>query len=275
VGSDAGRVGWPENAVGFVLARHRRRVRRGKALGIEAKQRVPATVLFGILTQARFKPAEHPSPISARRRGWQRINGPYDVNVVRDIDFRANQRKSGARGSCYAHHRSRIDSGCHHNARMSGDGRDDCSEAARGNQVVYRRDLAASARRHLRAGQVLYSAQLAGDQPGCRAIAGYLFGLSAELAIKQMMRLSGMKELPTAERRRDPFFAHFPELKTQLAKTLHGRRAGELRRLAEDPRLFQHWDTDMRYAPADDIQSEWIALWKASAENLIQVMSLN
>jgi hypothetical protein len=140
--------------------------------------------------------------------------------------------------------------------------------------VAYRQDLPTAARRHLRAGQVLYDILAPGAQPGCKAIAGYLFGLAGEIAVKQMMRASGMRELSTDQRWSDPFFAHFPELKTHLAKVLHGRRAGELRQLAEDPRLFQYWDINMRYAATADIRDDWVATWKASAERLIDKMSL-
>ena len=131
-----------------------------------------------------------------------------------------------------------------------------------------------AARRHLRAAQILYAADGPGAQPGCKAVAGYLFGLAGELAVKQIMRASGMKELPAAQKRDDPFYAHFPDLKASLAKSAIGRRAGELRQIAEDPRLFQHWDTDMRYAQTADISDTWVASWKASAERMVEKMGL-
>ena len=57
-----------------------------------------------------------------------------------------------------------------------------------------------------------------------------------------------------------------------LLNAAQGRRAGELRQIAEDPRLFQNWDTDMRYAPTIEIKGEWVNTWKASAENLVAKM---
>jgi hypothetical protein len=87
------------------------------------------------------------------------------------------------------------------------------------------------------------------------------------------MSNSGMKPLREAHRRDDPFFAHFPLLKRMLA-TAPGRRAGELRRLSEDPRLFQNWDVAMRYAPTNDVNRAWVEAWKDSAENLIQRMAI-
>ena len=137
--------------------------------------------------------------------------------------------------------------------------------------MAYSQDVRSAARRHLRAAQILQGHVGAGDQPGCRAVAGYLFGLAGELAVKELMRLSGMRPLPPSERHDDPFFAHFPVLKTMLS-TANGRRAGELRELSEDPRLFQNWDVAMRYAPTKDIDANWVATWKESAERLIERM---
>lgn len=137
--------------------------------------------------------------------------------------------------------------------------------------MAYTRDVRTAASRHFRAAQVLYGQAGPGDQPGCKAVAGYLFGIAGELAVKELMRASGM--MPSGlDRRDDPFFAHFPALKTMLA-TAQGRRAGELRRLSEDPRLFQNWDIAMRYAPTKDIGANWVEAWKASAEELINRMA--
>jgi hypothetical protein len=138
--------------------------------------------------------------------------------------------------------------------------------------LAYRTDLPTAARRHLRAAQELHRTVAAGAQPGCKAVAGYLFGLAGELAVKQMMRSSGMRELPSEKRKDDPFYAHFPGLKSMLAAALSGRRAGDLRRIAEDPQLFQYWDTKMRYAPTADIQDGWVGAWRESAEALVSGM---
>jgi hypothetical protein len=140
--------------------------------------------------------------------------------------------------------------------------------------MAYRIDIKSAARRHFNAAQELYGVTGGGKQPGCKAVAGYLFGLAGELALKEVMRDSGMTPLPPADRRDDPYYAHFPHLRSMLAGTAHGRRAGELRKLSERPQLFQHWDTDMRYAPTSDIDDAWIAAWKAAAEELIEVMEM-
>ena len=128
--------------------------------------------------------------------------------------------------------------------------------------------MKASARRHFRAAEALYERSGAGDQPGCKAVAGYLFGIAAELAVKELMRESGMRRLPPERRRDDPFFAHFPALKRMLAMA-QGRRAGELRRISANAGLFQNWDTSMRYAATEDIRLDWVDDWKKSAKDLI------
>ena len=49
---------------------------------------------------------------------------------------------------------------------------------------------------------------------------------------------------------------------------------GHLRSVAESKSLFQYWDTEMRYAPTEDIQDAWIAAWSASAKELIDQMDI-
>ena len=140
--------------------------------------------------------------------------------------------------------------------------------------MAYRRDLSSAARRYLKSAQILYATTEAGTQPGNRAVAGYIFGLAGELALKEMMRVSGMVELPENERRSDPFYAHFPGLKILILERVHGRRAGELRKFAENNNLFANWHTNMRYAPTNDIEASWVNAWKQSAESLVAQMDL-
>lgn len=140
--------------------------------------------------------------------------------------------------------------------------------------MAYGQDLSNSAKRHLRAANELHALTSAGSQPGCGAVAGYLFGLSGELAVKAMMRDSGIKKLTAEYRRDDPYYAHFPEIKTRLLNALKGRRSGELRKIAETAALFQNWNTDMRYAPTADIDPAWVESWKTSAHDLVARMDL-
>jgi hypothetical protein len=137
--------------------------------------------------------------------------------------------------------------------------------------MAYSQDLQGSARRHLRAATELHQVASAGAQPGCQAVAGYLYGLAGELAVKELMRNSGMAPLPPDERRDDPYYAHFPELKTQLRNTAQGRRSGELLAIANSDH-FQNWSTNMRYAPTADVRPGWIDAWEASARSLVETM---
>jgi hypothetical protein len=138
----------------------------------------------------------------------------------------------------------------------------------------YRQDLAGSARRHVAAAILLHDHNRPGHAAGDRAIAAYLFGLAGELALKKMMKDSGMRELDNSRRGDDPFYAHFPNIKTLLRDAAHGRRHGELLRHATDNTLFQSWDTSMRYAPTSDIDSRWTGSWKLQAEKLVRDMDL-
>ena len=141
--------------------------------------------------------------------------------------------------------------------------------------MAYSTDFATSARRHLRAANELNVVASPGAQQGCRAVAGYLFGLSGELAVKEMMRDSGMAPKAHDQRRDDPFYAHFEHLKSCLLDTIKGRRAGELRVIAEDASLFQFWSTDMRYAPTTDISNNWVQAWRESALRLVNKMDVS
>jgi hypothetical protein len=132
--------------------------------------------------------------------------------------------------------------------------------------MAYRQDLSNSARRHLEAATKL-------DEPGSprrRDIAGYLYGLAAECALKELMRQSGMQPLP--DRRKDPFYLHFPELKTFLRDQASGRYHGRLYKHATNSALMREWDIAMRYAPSADVFSKPIDEWAEQAKNLVQEM---
>src|SRR6266581_1034831 len=100
---------------------------------------------------------------------------------------------------------------------------------------TYQQDLKKAAYRHLEAAETLFATNR-------KDVAGYLFGLAAECALKHLMKVSGMRPLPENERHDDPFFAHFENLKTLLRNTASGRWAGELRRYAEKSSFMQQWD---------------------------------
>lgn len=138
--------------------------------------------------------------------------------------------------------------------------------------MAYSHDYQTSARRHLKAAETLYALNTAGAQPGARAVAGYLYGLAGELAIKQMMTQSGMRPLADDQRRNDPFYKHFPELKSVLLTAAAGRRSGELLKVARTAQIFQEWSTDMRYAPTYEVPARLVDVWQNDAKKLIGQM---
>ena len=138
--------------------------------------------------------------------------------------------------------------------------------------MAYSHNYRISARRHLRAAEALYALNTGGEQPGAKAVAGYLYGLAGELAVKQMMHQSGMRPLASDQRRDDPYFKHFPELKTFLLTAASGRRAGALLDMARKAQIFQEWSTDMRYAPTQEISVGRVDSWQIDAKKLIGQM---
>ncbi|MEQ1955389.1 hypothetical protein [Mesorhizobium sp. CN2-181] len=130
--------------------------------------------------------------------------------------------------------------------------------------------MAGAARRHLKAAQKLYDEQQPTAKPGCRAVSGYLFGLAGELAVKHMMSRSGMKP-DSGDRRNDPFYAHFPSLRTMVADAAHGRLQGRLKQISASG-VFENWSTDMRYAPTAEIKDSWVDKWRTQATDLVDKM---
>jgi hypothetical protein len=126
----------------------------------------------------------------------------------------------------------------------------------------YKPDMAAAARRHIEAADALVG--------GSRQdVAGYLYGIAAECAIKSMMLDAGMGPRPSDKRRDDPFYAHFPELRTMLRDAQLGRRGAIVQRYIEDDRFLQHWDTSMRYCKGSEIKERWVKRWREQARQAV------
>jgi hypothetical protein len=138
--------------------------------------------------------------------------------------------------------------------------------------MTYSHNYQISARRHLKAAEALCALNTGGAQPGAKAVAGYLYGLTGELAVKQMMIQSGMRPLANDQRRNDPYYKHFPELKTFLLDAATGRRSGELLQMARNARIFRGWNTDMRYAPTQEVLAVRVDGWQQDAKMLIDQM---
>ncbi|QQO32677.1 HEPN domain-containing protein [Bradyrhizobium diazoefficiens] len=132
---------------------------------------------------------------------------------------------------------------------------------------AYAQDLRRAAFRHLEAAEILSGTNR-------KDVAGYLYGMAAECALKYLMTLSGMRPLPADQRRNDPFYAHFEELKTLLRNAPLGRRSGELRKYAERSSFMQRWDVTMRYSHGRDILSEWVDRWRTDAKEVVGAMDI-
>ena len=130
----------------------------------------------------------------------------------------------------------------------------------------YTPDLASSARRHLLAAQELVNGKSRVD------VAGYLFGIAAECAIKAMMIESGMRPKPETSRREDPFYAHFPQLRTMLRDSLSGRKASQIARFVFDDKFMSCWDTDMRYSHGRDVKDAWVVAWGQQARDAVSTI---
>ena len=117
-----------------------------------------------------------------------------------------------------------------------------------------------AARRYLQAANCLHD-----REPPCRVdVAGYLYGIAAECALKEIMRRS--------LHWREPEHVHFPELKVVLRDSAQGRHAGILRRFAEDGAFMSEWDIAMRYAPRADISLVQVRRWRVNASDAIAAM---
>lgn len=134
--------------------------------------------------------------------------------------------------------------------------------------MAYSVNLTDAARRHHQAAECLYDCE-----PSCRRrdVAGYLYGLAAECALKQIFQLS-YRGRPPEDKREDPMYAHFPELKTMLRDGAQGRYAGVLRRFAEDDAFMNEWDIAMRYAPRQDIPDQLVERWRLQAQLVLAKM---
>jgi hypothetical protein len=120
--------------------------------------------------------------------------------------------------------------------------------------------MRAAARRHLEAANTL-------DLTNRRDVAGYLYGIAAECGIKAMMQQIGLRSPTNGDH--DPYYAHFPALKTLLKNKLQGRNATILRRHILNEKFFSGWDITMRYSKGSQIPSKLIDQWKVQAISVI------
>lgn len=137
--------------------------------------------------------------------------------------------------------------------------------------MAYTRDLRSAAERHLRAANLLHPCDRIEE---CQSrdvpdVAGYLYGIAAELAVKAMMWSLGMRELE--QREEDPYYCHFPDLKTRLRDHLSGRHESTLTEFIAD-RFMSEWDISMRYAGSATVRKRPIDRWKKDACRALEKM---
>lgn len=125
--------------------------------------------------------------------------------------------------------------------------------------MPYTVNLQAAAHRHLDAADKL-------DRNRREDVAGYLYGIAAECAVKEMARA-----LPGG-RRLDILHAHFPELRTLVRDALSGRAAQPLLRLVQHDGFLNEWDVKMRYAAGDEVREKPLAQWAAQARQAVNTM---
>ncbi|XXF77157.1 HEPN domain-containing protein [Myxococcaceae bacterium GXIMD 01537] len=125
--------------------------------------------------------------------------------------------------------------------------------------MAFTPNMTAAARRNLEAADAL-------AEGARRDVAGYLYGIAAECAIKAMMA-----NVPLT-RRDDAFFAHFPELRTLLRDSIQGRSAKPLAAFINDDRFLNNWDVKMRYADARQILERWVVEWRDQARRAVSAM---
>lgn len=124
-------------------------------------------------------------------------------------------------------------------------------------------DMATAARRNLDA-----AIRLETDRKDM--VAGYLFGIAAECAIKAMM---AHLYLPIPrDRTEDPRYAHFPELLVLLRDQMSGRQSAVLNRYIQDQRFLQGWSIRIRYSDGRNLSSAQLKSWSQQARDVVSLM---
>lgn len=119
-----------------------------------------------------------------------------------------------------------------------------------------------AARRNLQAAEQL-------DAGPRRDVAGYLYGIAAECAIKEMIKAVSV---PTEHGKKAILYAHFPKLRTLLRDAFDRRRVRPVWTIIMNHRFMHDWDVAMRYADARQIPDEWVDDWKQQAKDIVGAM---
>jgi hypothetical protein len=135
--------------------------------------------------------------------------------------------------------------------------------------MAYTTSYSDAARRHMQAANTLHDAEPAHRR---RDVAGYLYGIAAECALKNIMRRSHSWSIGRERDQGAPVRLHFPHLKTELRDTASGRHAATLRRFAEDTAFMNEWDITMRYAEKNAVSDALVRKWREDAARVLQAM---
>jgi hypothetical protein len=128
--------------------------------------------------------------------------------------------------------------------------------------MAFNVDMRAAAVRHLQAAEIL-------NKGPRRDVAGYLYGLAAECAVKALMSGAGFWSRRTLSRRDDPFYAHFPELRTLVIDSPALRRSAPLMNLLSPNSFMNNWSIDMRYSEARQVRTDWVDRWAIQAREAV------
>lgn len=124
--------------------------------------------------------------------------------------------------------------------------------------MAFSRDMTKAARRHLSAADAIRNGVH-------RGVAGYLYGIAAECAVKAIMEATG-------PRLSDAFHKHFPELRTILRNAIQGRCQRTLALFIRDDSFMNNWNIGMRYSDARQIRDEWIDAWAEQARRVVNAI---
>ena len=104
-----------------------------------------------------------------------------------------------------------------------------------------------------------------------KAVAAYLFGLAAECAVKAIMLSCRIAD---AGNRESAYWAHFPQLRTQLHTVAHGRRNFSALRFATKSDFLTDWDITIRYTESAKVLelSNRYERWYENAKTAIDAM---
>lgn len=128
--------------------------------------------------------------------------------------------------------------------------------------MAYSIDMPAAARRNFLAAEALLSVRF--------DVAGYLYGLAAECAVKAMLIELGLRpKNPVSERRDDPFYQHFPFLLTSARDAAAGRRSATLSRILATPGFLAGWEIEMRYAGTGAVSASSVKRWAEHAKQTV------